>query len=405
MSHLQALAGLPAFRTLFLAQALSLLGDWFSNLALLLLTFQLTGNPAAAALVLAAKSAPRLLMLPLGGLAADRLERRRLMIAMDLLRIPLALAPLLVSEASALWLLWASVFLMALCASFFNPCRTPVVAALLHDRRELLPEANSQLALSNQLALFIGPALGVLVISLWGLSACFVLNALSFALSALLLLYLRLPRQVLSPGAAPLTRGALLAGARAVLRIPALRGVVSGLAAGATLVFLAQAELPALAGKLGAPEWTGYLLSAVGVGAFIGSRLAARHTRLRPLATQLLLLSNLAAMVLAFILALPLPTLLLFAINGAGTMWAELIATRQIQELPAQIQGRSSAFLLFTLTLGQLLGALLGLVLSALSPDLALTLVGGALVVFVVLAGWPRTRAAHLSVNAAPSDS
>src|SRR5687767_8326341 len=107
----------PAYRRLLLAQAVSEVGNWLTNVALILLILRLTGHPAAAALVLLAKLAPRVLIYPFGGVLADRLDRRRLMIATDLARAGLALSLLLVQSVEGLWWALTATALMQALAS------------------------------------------------------------------------------------------------------------------------------------------------------------------------------------------------------------------------------------------------------------------------------------------------
>src|SRR5215213_7939957 len=78
--------GVGDFRLLFVGQGISELGDWMNRVALIVLVHNLTGQPAAIALLMLAQLLPRALILPVGGVLADRWPKRRLMIGTDLLR-------------------------------------------------------------------------------------------------------------------------------------------------------------------------------------------------------------------------------------------------------------------------------------------------------------------------------
>jgi MFS family permease len=89
----------PAFRRLFVARAISLVGDWFSYVALSGLVYDLTGRPGAPPLIFAAQSLPMFLLVPVTGAAADRFDRKRLKVAGDLA----AVLPVLGFLAAARW--------------------------------------------------------------------------------------------------------------------------------------------------------------------------------------------------------------------------------------------------------------------------------------------------------------
>src|ERR1700693_6311631 len=102
--YLTLLRGNPAFTRLFTAQLISFAGDWFATVALLGLALQLTGSPAIASLLLVMQTGAFALSTPLAGVLADRYDRRRLMVAADLARVPAALAFLLARDPGTLWI-------------------------------------------------------------------------------------------------------------------------------------------------------------------------------------------------------------------------------------------------------------------------------------------------------------
>src|SRR5919199_3661445 len=139
------------FRLLFAGQAISEFGDWINQVALIILVYQLTGQQAAVALVLVAQLLPRAIILPFGGLLADRYPKRRLMLGTDLAQAALAASLLLVATARDLWWVCTAVMLMQGLAAIFTPARSAAIPALVP--REHLGAANAVNGLAGEGAL------------------------------------------------------------------------------------------------------------------------------------------------------------------------------------------------------------------------------------------------------------
>jgi MFS family permease len=134
LSDTLALLRQPAFRRLWLAQAVSEVGDWLTNVALMLLLYQLLGHPGAAALVLLAKLLPRVVVYPFSGLLADRLDRSRLMRWTCLVRAGLVLSLLLAQTPETVWWVLLATALSQALASLFNPAALAIVPAVAPAR-------------------------------------------------------------------------------------------------------------------------------------------------------------------------------------------------------------------------------------------------------------------------------
>lgn len=375
----------PGFRLLFAGQALSQLGDWVNRVALLLLVYRLTGREAAVAVVLLAQALPRALVLPFGGVLADRWPKRRLMIATDLLRAALALSLLLVDAPRDLPRLWATVVLMQLLAALFTPARGAALPALVPATD--LPAANALVGLSGELAFFVGPALGGLVVARWGVGAAFALNAASFLLSAALLARLRLAEPPRA-GVAPAAIGRDLAeGGAVVRRDPTLALLFACLfALAAIAIGLNTLLLGLLAGPLGRPPTDlGPLLALVGLGGIGGTLLAPRllarwpgGVRALAAGATLALAADLALIGGARHVALVAVGL---ALNGLLSLVVETLAEATIgRRAPGPALGRVFGLYFWVATLGQVAGALAGgLLPRALGPGgAALALAAGA---------------------------
>jgi MFS family permease len=263
----------PTYRRLFAAQTISRWGDTFNTVALVVLVFRLTGSGLGVTGAVIAEIAPVLLLAPIAGAVIDQFPRVRVMIAADLWRMALAVVLPLVDQH--LVAVYAVAFGLAAGSVFFNPAASSVLPSIV-DEDELVA-ANSGLwlaAVMSQIAL--APLAGALVAAA-GVTPAFLLNAASFAASALVLAGLHLSGRPASTASGSwLSRvgeGARLLTKDRLLRLLALVQLLAALSAGAT-----SALLVVLAGRhLGVgPGGFGLLLGAIGVGAALGPLLLAR---------------------------------------------------------------------------------------------------------------------------------
>ena len=179
----------PSFTRLYAAQLISFGGDWFATVALLGLALELTGSAALASLVLVLQSAPFFLASPIAGVLADRLDRRRLMVMADVLRACAALAFLLVRDPSMLWIALLATAAISALSAFFEPTSSAALPNLVDE--DDLPVANVLLGSAWGTMLAVGAAMGGLVAVAFGRDAAYLLDAVSFALSAALIVGIR----------------------------------------------------------------------------------------------------------------------------------------------------------------------------------------------------------------------
>lgn len=177
------------FRKLWLAQIVSEIGDWFYTLAIYSLLLQLTGRASSVALALVLQVLPQTLIGPAAGVINDRVSRKRVMIAADIVRMVVVLAMLLVRSRSTVWLVYPLLLLETLMAAFFEPARTSVIPNIT-DREDVLV-ANTLSSATWSVNLLIGASIGGVVAALLGRDAVFVLNALSFFVSAVFIAGMR----------------------------------------------------------------------------------------------------------------------------------------------------------------------------------------------------------------------
>jgi MFS family permease len=175
------------YRRLWLGQLVSEAGDGLTNLALLLLVNHLTGSTAAIAVMAMCLAIPPLTIGLFAGAYVDRADRRRIMLASDLLRAATVLGFVLVGSADLLWLLFILAFVQASVGTFFTPARGAVVPKIVP--REGLLAANSVAQATRVVSTIVGSGLAGLLIGLAGVFwPAFVLDSLSFLASFVLIL-------------------------------------------------------------------------------------------------------------------------------------------------------------------------------------------------------------------------
>lgn len=184
-AYLRLLRGNRNFRRLWMAQLVSELGDWFYTLALYTLLLRFTGHAGSVALALVIQVLPQTLVGPAAGVINDRLRRKQIMIFADLARMIIVLAMLLVRSASTVWLVYPLLLMETVMAALFEPARSSVIPNIVP--REHLVLANTLSSTTWSVGLVAGGALGGLAGAFLGIESVFVINALSFLASALLI--------------------------------------------------------------------------------------------------------------------------------------------------------------------------------------------------------------------------
>lgn len=173
------------FLSIWFGHALSVVGDGFSSIALGIWVLQATGSASAMAVIMSTRVVVSILLGAIGGTVVDRTDRRRLMIAMDLVRFATlgGIALLVRSGNTSLLPIIALTALTAAASTFFGPA---FQASMVHIvGKEELPRASSLLQISNTICQIVGPFLGGTVVALYGGWTALSLDALSFLVAAL----------------------------------------------------------------------------------------------------------------------------------------------------------------------------------------------------------------------------
>ena len=228
----RAVLRIPEFRKLFVAQAISDVGDGMTFTALLLLVNHLTHSPAALAVLSIAVAVPSMVVGVVAGTYADRLDRRRIMIASDSVRAVLVLGFVLAASVERLPILYVVAFAQASIGTFFSPARGALIPRVVP--REGLMAANGLGQISRTVGGLLGTAvIGVLIATTGAYWPAFVFDAATFGVSVLIVL--RVDRTIgrVAPAEAGQARHSVgasaIEGLRLIGRSPTLSATILGL--------------------------------------------------------------------------------------------------------------------------------------------------------------------------------
>ncbi len=193
VGYVALLRGNRAFRQLWLGQVVSQMGDWFNTIALYTIILNLTGSGRDVGLLLVARFVPSFIFGPISGVVADRFSRRTILIVSDLARAVVVLGFLLVRRADQLWIIYLLTVIQLGLSTFFEPAKTAVIPSIVADNELVAANAISSVTWSAMLTL--GAAAGGLITGWFGTNVSFVLDALTFLISAALIASVRFPRR------------------------------------------------------------------------------------------------------------------------------------------------------------------------------------------------------------------
>lgn len=303
------------YRLFFSGQMLSLMGTWMQSVAQAWLVYRLTHSPFLLGLTSFCAQVTVFFMASFGGMIADRVDRRKMLLVTQGLSMLQAgiLAALTIAGIVQVW----EIMVLAFGIGLINSVDVPTRQAMTMDMvgREDLRHAIALNSMMFNLARVIGPSIAGILIAIAGEGPCFALNALSFGAVLTSLLLMDLPSRPRPARANPLRE--IAAGYRYSLATPQIR--VALMLAGVSSMFGAAylSLLPAFAHDIlhGASTSYGTLMTGVGIGALIGAYLLSRiHERwltFAPIAASaafgvcLILFSQSHALWLSVLLLLP----------------------------------------------------------------------------------------------------
>ena len=333
------------FRLLWIGQAVSAAGDALVPVAFAFAALQVGHTASALGLVLAASTAARVVVLPVGGVWADRLPRQLVMLSSDSLRAVggVVLAAVLLSGQAQLWMLIVLAIVEGAASAFFMPASSALVPQTVTPAR--LQQANALIGLSRSTTSVAGPAISGILVALIGPGWVFGIDAATYVVSATSLAMLHVPSMAARPRTSFWSE--LVAGWRAVSsRSWYLTNLVShALWNFAIAAFFVLGPVVAKEHLGGASAW-GLIAASLGGGSLIGGLIALRLTPRRPLVAANLALTLSALQILA--LAPPLPTVAIMAacvLGFAGlTFLNEVWSATVGQIIPADVLARANSF-------------------------------------------------------------
>ena len=359
------------FRLVWLAATTSAVGSAFVPVALAFAVLGIGGNATSLGLVLLVSSVAGLASYQVAGVWADRLSRRNLMLAADVVRmaVEVGIAVLLLTRHARIWELALAAVLIAIASAVDGPASTGLVAELVAPDR--LQKANSLLSISTSAASVVGPALSGILVSTAGPGWAFAVDAASFAGSAIFLT--RMPPLGRARPARQRFLAELAAGWREVVsRTWAWSTLIGNAVSNMTFaVFLVLGPVLALHRLGGAKGW-GLVSSGLTVGTLLGGLFAMWAKPRRPISFGMSAVILGAVPMLALAARLPLYLVVVSAVIGmCGSLVLNTNWDTAIQQLiPIDVLSRFRSYDYMLAFVAMPVGyAIAGPLASAFGPD------------------------------------
>ena len=369
----------PNFRWLWGGQVVSLLGDWFNLIASAILIVELTGSGLALGVLFTIRMLAPFFMAPIAGICADRYNRKHLLIITDLARAVIVIGFLFVRDAGDIWLLYGLTILLFGVSGFFSPARSAILPDVTTPQE--LGTANTLGAATWSVMLAVGAAIGGVTTGLFGSQTAFIIDGFTFAISAGLLLKIKLP------GPASATSETAGRAKSSVLRymfqhpdilcIAMHKAAISLLLSSGIQVILVEIAKNYFVIGVGGALSLGMMYCMNGIGSGIGPILARRWTgdRDKPLRVSISFGYVIAAVGIAIMAPVSALGTVLFGgfVRSVGGGIAWVFSTQLLlQRAPNEIRGRifGTEFALFTL-----MGGASSLITGALMDRLQLQVI------------------------------
>lgn len=395
------------FRLYYLGQLVSLNGTWMQHVAQAWLMYRLTGSSLMLGLAGAAALLPNLLFGLWGGVVADRVPRRTLLIAAQVLAMAQAFTLGVLTLGG--WVtpahILALAFLLGLVQAFEMPARHSFVAQLVP--REDLPNAIALNSSLLHLARFIGPAVAGVLVAWMGEGLVFLVNGATFVAVLRALYAVRLPPRPEEGHEAAAASGALAEGLRYAWEHPTIRAALAMVAVVSLLGSSSAVLMPVFAAEVfgSGPKSLGWLLGALGAGSLVGALTLARHGTVGGLERLIAAMGVMAGLAyvlfttthsLAWALAvLPLASFALTTLIASSNAYLQL-------HVPDRLRGRIMA--LFTVALHGMMPlgqVILGTAAELIGAPYTVAAAGLLLVLAATAFGWGWGRRAP-AAQAAP---
>ena len=186
LSYIQLLQSNSSFRLFFLSYTASHLGEWLSYLASLAVLQEYSHDKRTISLLIILRLLPNVVLGPFGGVLADGRDRKTSMIALDLVAAVVGVLFVAASVWQSIALLYTATLLQQCIAGLYEPCRSAIVPLLVQTPEEL-KRATTLTGLTWSVVAAIGASLGGLLVAQWGVTACFVVDGVTYLWSAWLM--------------------------------------------------------------------------------------------------------------------------------------------------------------------------------------------------------------------------
>jgi MFS family permease len=281
------------YRLFFTGQLVSLVGTWMQNVAMSWMVYRLTGSAFMLGAVSFSGDIFAFLLMPFGGVLADRLDRRRMLICLQTLMMlqALVLSVLVLSDVVRVWHIIALAMVLGALNAFDMPIRQAFVIEMLEEKSDL-PNA---IALNSSVfngARLLGPSLAGVIIAAVGEGYCFLLNGISYSGVILALIAMRLPLRKVHPAFSD-GWSELRVGFAYTFGFLPLRNIIMLVSVSSLMGFSYVVLMPIIARDtlLGGPKILGFLMGTAGLGALVSAFYMAARRNIRGL-SELIPLSS-----------------------------------------------------------------------------------------------------------------
>lgn len=393
-----AALGYRNYRLFWYGNAISFVGDWLDQVALNWLVISTTNDPVMLGLVNLGRGLPIMLFALFGGVIADRVDRRTMLICTQALAMVVAigLACTVAFFGASIWLILILATCRGLIVAFNLPARHSLVYQLVP--REAMASAVSINSITINMAKIVGPLASAAIIATFGITACFIANALSFTAVMAMLLMLDLPRRSVERKSESLLES-LVGGFTYMKSEPVLLMLV---AVALVPTFFCQPYIQFLAvfaaqvfdtGASG----LGFMTALAAIGSICGGLLASRLQRDARRGSTMLVFMALFGVALMLFAAAPTIYWAIPVLFAAGAMHiAYNSSNNTILQLTVDdaYRGRVLSSLFMTRGLMPMGTATMALLAAAIGPRLAMSAMASVVVLFAIaLWVWmPRLR-------------
>lgn len=395
----------PDYRKLLAGLAISSTGDWLYGIALIAYVFEATHSPAWLAAATILRLAPYVLFGALGGVVADRFDRRLVMIWSDIIRAA-AMAGLTVAALSSapVPIALALAFVSTLASTAYLPALTALTPRVVGERD--LAAANALMSSIDHIALVIGPSIGAVLLLLGSPATAFAVNGATFLVSALFVWRMQTDSRPTETSDQEATLRQRVAEGVSAITSSSEVAVLVVLVAAATFVYGGELVVLILVSErflgLGS-EGIGWLTAAVGAGGVLAAGITSRlanSSRPTLVIGGAALAASLPLSLLAFVRT-PAVAVALLIVEGAGSIVLDVVSITAIQrivpnEVAARVFGLIDSFAVAAILAGSLITPFLVTYFGLQATLLIL----GAVLVAILVAVLPKMR----SVDRASAD-